>query len=95
MINPAGKLRAIPPSGWVSLAAIAGVVFLAWHHFANDDMDTDWTTPKETQAPEVSPFPSSPGVHGSGAPMSHSAPFRSRAYPPSLTESPTSLIGEF
>lgn len=79
-----GKLRQIPPVGWIALAALAGVVFLCWHAYARDDDDTDWTTPKETQAPAVVPFP----------PPVPPEP-RKRCWPDTLTSADASVIGEF
>jgi hypothetical protein len=88
------KLRALPPWAWVGVALVAGVGVLTWHRYARDDEDTDWTTPKETQAPLVAAFPV-PGQHGTGSPMSCSAGFRTRSYPGSLTSADFSIIGEF
>lgn len=87
------RIKAVPPSAWLAAAALGGLVFLAWHSYARDDQDTDWTTPKETQAPLVVPFPV-PGQHGSGSPMSCNVGFRSRAYVPSLAAADFSAVGE-
>lgn len=89
-----GKVRAIPPVGWVSLVAIAGVAYLMWHNYARDDSDHDWTTPKETQPPQNAPLGMGP-AHGSGAPMECNPAFRGRCYPGTLADSHTSIIGTF
>lgn len=88
------RLRQIPPWAWVVLAAVAGVVALTYHSYAQDDQDTDWTTPKEQQAPAVASFPIAPGQTGTGSPMSVNAAFRSRAFPASLISADFSIIGE-
>lgn len=91
----AGKVRGIPPAGWVALVAVAGVTYLIWHQFANDDGDSDWTTPKETQPPPSVPlFAFSPGAHGGGSPMGCNSALRDRRWPDTLTESSASIIGE-
>jgi hypothetical protein len=90
-----GKLRQIPPVGWIALAALAGVVFLCWHAYARDDTDGDWTRPKETQAPPVAPFPLVPAQHGTGAPMACNPGFKARGYAPTLVDADVSIIGDF
>lgn len=87
------RLRQVPPLLWIALVAAAGLAFLTWHRYAGDDTDTDWTTPKETQAPPVAPFPGTPAAHGTGSPMSCNPGFRSRVWPGNLGQSATSIIG--
>lgn len=88
------KLKQIPPTGWIALTALAGVVFLAWHKYSQDDIDTDWTSPKELQAPMVAAFQPVPGMHGEGRQMGCSSGFRSRGYPGTLVDANFSIIGE-
>lgn len=88
------KLKAVPPLAWLGLVLVAGLGVLAWHRYALDDQDTDWTGAKETPAPLMAALPLTPGQHGSGTPMSCNTGFRSRSYPVSLTASESSVIGE-
>ena len=67
---------------------------LAWHRYAQDDDDTDWTRAKETPAPVMVSLPVVPGQHGAGSPMSCNVGFRSRAYPGSLAAADFSVIGD-
>lgn len=85
------KLREVPPVGWIALAAVAGVAFLSWHHFASstDIDDTSWTDPQ--QPPLNVPIPTG----AARRPGEHAPAFRSRNYPPSLLASPTSIVGSF
>lgn len=90
-----GKVRAIPPVGWVALVALSGVAFLMWHNFARDDYDHDWTTPKETQPPSSVALSIGPAAHGEGQPMACGGAFRARGYPGTLADSAKSIIGTF
>lgn len=89
------RLRAVPPVAWVVLTAVVGLAVLAWHQYAQDDQDTDWTSAKESPAPIMAPLAISPGAHGSGSPMSCNGGFRSRSWPSSLADADCSIIGEF
>ncbi len=95
-------LKQVPPWAWVVLTAVAGLSALAYHRWARDDDDQDWTTAKETQAPVVANFPQAPAMHGTcstkgcrhdGSLAVHGA-FRARAYPGSLAAADFSIIGE-
>ena len=91
------RVRSVPPPVWVAAAAAVGLLFLVWHQYASDDTDTDWTTPKETQPPDVvglSPTdPPVPPTHGAGRPMECTPGVRAVSYPATLEESPLSWIG--
>lgn len=82
-------MRDIPPWMWVALVSVAGLAGLAWHRWANDDDDHDWTSAKEHQAPVTAAIT----AHGAGAPMSCGQAVRGRAYPASLAAADCSLVG--
>lgn len=88
------KVRAVPPGAWVVVAAAVGLGVLAYHQYAQDDADQDWTMGAADQPPMRSPYPDVPAQHGSGSPMSANPGFRSRAYPGSLADADFSIIGE-
>lgn len=88
-------LKDVPPWAWVVLTAVLGVGALAYHKYAQDDTDTDWTQARDSQPPMRAPYPNSPGTESPGRPMGVSAAFRSRAYPDSLASADFSIIGEF
>ncbi len=77
------RLKELPPWAWVAASAVAGLGFLMWHRFSNDDDDTDWTTAKESQPGAVQPFPyqATGPAHGQGRPMQTINGFRERSYP--------------
>jgi hypothetical protein len=89
------RLKTVPPAAWLLAVAALGLVVLTWHRYAQDDNDTDWTSPKEAQPPAVVAFkPQAPAGHGHGRPMGVDVGFRSRAYPGSLIEADFSIVGE-
>lgn len=89
------RLAQIPPWVWVAVTAVAGVGVLAYHRYAQDDTDTDWTTAKESQPPMRAPYPDTPAAHGEGRPMETGVGFRQRSYPGTLADADFSIIGEF
>lgn len=84
-------LKQVPPWAWIAVTAAVGLAALTWLRYAQDDEDTDWTTPKETQPPRQvrSEVPS--GDRRSGR---LSGAFRMRAYPSTLADASFSIIGE-
>jgi hypothetical protein len=77
-----GRLRNLPPWSWVVAVGAAGLVFLLWHSYANNDDDTSWTG--VDQPPTAAEFPTAPpfGVaHGSGRPLGCCPAFRGRRHP--------------
>jgi hypothetical protein len=89
-----GAVRQIPAGAWIIVAAVLGMGALAYHQFAQDDADEDWTMAKADQPPMRAPYPNTPLAHGPGSPMSTNVGFRERAYPASLVEADFSFIGE-
>jgi hypothetical protein len=80
-----GRLKNLPPWSWVVVAGLAGMVFLLWHSFANNDDDTSWTS--VDQPPTVAEFPTAPPfgpAHGAGRPLGYCPAFRSRRHAPVL-----------
>lgn len=96
-MNPMKRFGEIGPAMWVLAVATVGLVFLVWHAYASDDNDTDWTSPKEMQAPVNAPVmlgTEFPGTHSTGRQMATSTGFRSRSYAPTLADAHFSIIGE-
>lgn len=88
------KLHRISPAGWFILACFAGLIFLCWFAFDSDPEDTAWTDPK--QPPQNVPLTMGPQTSMSGGrAVDVGAAFRGRAWPGSLTDSHSSIIGEF
>lgn len=43
-----GHLKAVPPTGWLGVVAVAVLAVLAWHFWDRDDEDsTSWTDPQQ------------------------------------------------
>lgn len=92
MIEDIGlKARQIPPAAWFGLLVIAGVVFLTWHSYAQNEQDNDWTNPPADEQPPVNVGVF--GVSDDVPPGACGGAFRSRCYPGSLSSSRTSHIG--
>ena len=89
------QVRRVPPAAWVAVTAVIGLGVLAYHAYAQDDQDTDWTTAKESQPPMRAPYPNVPGWAYESRPMDPGPAFRSRSYPDSLAGAHFSIIGEF
>lgn len=85
------KVKDVPPLAWMAAAAVLGLGALAWHRYATDDADADWTTGKESQPPTAAQFPV-PGQHGSGQQMACSPAFRGRSYAGSLASADFSVV---
>jgi hypothetical protein len=87
-------VRNVPPGWWIAVAAVVGLGVLAYHQYAQDDADQDWTMAQADQPPMRAPYPDVPLQHGEGRPMDTGPAFRSRAYPASLAKADFSIIGE-
>lgn len=85
-------INKVPALVVFGVAAFAGVWFLTWHRFANDDADTEWLDPG--QPPAQVALPTVPGVHGSGSPMSCNDAFRGRCYPDVLASLSLAVQGD-
>jgi hypothetical protein len=84
------NIRSVP--GWLvgAVAVMAGLGYLTWHKFANDDSDEAWLDPGQPPAQVALPLVS---AHGSASPMSCNTGFRSRCYPDVLATAEAVLKG--
>lgn len=84
------KIDSVP--GWLvgGVAVMAGLGFLTWHKFANDDSDEAWLDPGQPPAQVALPLVS---AHGGGSPMSCNGGFRSRCYPDVMASAEAVLKG--
>ena len=84
------NIRNVP--GWLvgSAAVMAGLGYLTWHKYANDDSDEQWLDPGQPPSQVALPLVS---AHGSASPMSCNQGFRSRCYPDLLATAQAVLKG--
>ncbi len=86
---------ALHPAAWMAAAAVVGLGVLAYHRYASDDADSDWTMAAADQPPMRAPYPDVPSMPHTCRAMDCCTGFRSRSYPGSLRLSADSIIGEF
>lgn len=93
------RLRQLPPAAWIAAVMGAGLAFLVWHRYSQNDADSDWHNPMDAPvAPTLAGLPVSkpayPAQHGGGRQMACSPAFRARSYAPDLVSADFSIIGE-
>lgn len=87
-----GRLKEVPPAAWIGAAVLLGALALAYHRYAQDPDDADWTTPAEMQPPPRAPYSCTPCTSAS-RPMDTGVAFRARAYADDLGSAEFSIIG--